>query len=126
MFLVNSQKQLDSGRRMGELQLFKARFFRALAHPIRIAILEELTHGSRRVSQLQDRLGVGQSLLSQHLALLRTNGIVTADKEGLSVRYALRDPLVGDLLKVARQIFSNQLSSHHGLLRELAREARRP
>ena len=110
---------------MGELQIFKARFFRALAHPVRIGILEELTHGPRRVSHLQDRLGVGQSLISQHLALLRTHGIVTADKEGLAVRYALRDPLVGELLKVARQIFSNQLSSHHGLLRELARESRR-
>ena len=110
---------------MGELQLFKARFFRALAHPLRIGILEELTHGPRRVAQLQARLGVGQSLLSQHLAVLRTNGIVTADKEGVSVRYALRDPLVGELLKIARQIFSHQLSSHHGLLRELARETRR-
>jgi ArsR family transcriptional regulator len=50
---------------------------------------------------------------------------VTAQKEGLSVRYTLRDPLVGDLLDVARRIFNNHLVSRRGLLRELQREARR-
>jgi len=110
---------------MGELQIFKARFFRALGHPVRIRILEELTHGTRGVQELRDRLGVAQPLVSQQLAVLRAHGIVTATKQGLWVRYALRDPLVGELLRVARRIFSNQLSSSHGLLRELAREARR-
>lgn len=108
---------------MGELQVFKARFFRALGHPVRIRILEELTLGARGVQELRDRLAVGQPLVSQQLAVLRTHGIVTANKHGLSVSYALRDPLVAELLRVARRIFSNQLTSAHGLLRELAREA---
>lgn len=109
----------------GELQIFKARFFRALAHPARIRILELLRRRSRTVQQLQHALGLDQPIVSQQLAVLRTHGIVTTRKEGLSVRYALRDPLVGDLLDVARRIFDNQLGATRGLLRELRRESRR-
>jgi hypothetical protein len=85
----------------GELQMFKAQFFRALAHPTRIRMLEILVRGGRH------------------------QGIVSTQKEGLSVRYALRDPLVGALLDVARRIFDNRLGDSSGLLRELRREGRR-
>ena len=109
----------------GALQTFKAQFFRALAHPTRIKILEILVRGSRTVQELQDALHLAQPLVSQQLAVLRNHNILTTQKEGLSVRYALRDPLVGDLLDVARRIFNNQLIGSQGLLRELQREARR-
>jgi len=109
----------------GALQTFKAQFFRALAHPARIKILEILVRGSRTVQELQDALHLAQPLVSQQLAVLRNHNILTTQKEGLSVRYALRDPLVGDLLDVARRIFNNQLIGSQGLLRELQRETRR-
>jgi len=109
----------------GELRSFKARFFKALAHPTRIRILEILTHGSRTVHELQEALTLEQATVSQQLAVLRNQGIVNAEKEGLSVRYSLRDPLVGELLEVARRIFNNHLVSTRELLRELQRESRR-
>jgi ArsR family transcriptional regulator len=109
----------------GELQGFKARFFRALAHPTRIRILEILMRGGRTVYELQEALSLDQPLVSQQLAVLRNHGIVNAEKEGLSVRYTLRDPLIGELLDVARQIFNNHFVSTRGLLRELQRESRR-
>lgn len=108
-----------------ELQTFKASFFRALGNPARIRILELLVRGGRTVQELQQALELEQPLVSQQLAVLRNHGIVTAEKTGLSVRYALRDPLVGDLLDVARRIFNNHLVGTQGLLRELQREARR-
>ena len=110
---------------VGELQAFKAQFFRALAHPVRIRILEILVRGGRTVQELQDALALDQPIVSQQLAVLRNQNIVAAQKEGSSVRYTLRDPLVGDLLDVARQIFNHHLVSTRGLLRELQREARR-
>jgi ArsR family transcriptional regulator len=70
-------------------------------------------------------LALDQPIVSQQLAVLRNQGIVAAHKQGLSVRYALRDPLVGTLLDVARQIFDNRLGTSRGLLRELRRERRR-
>src|SRR5262245_9872945 len=108
--------------RAGDLQIFKAAFFKALAHPTRIRILEVLVGGERSVQELQDRLELGQSVVSQQLAVLRAGGILNSRKEGASVRYAVRDPLVADLLAVARRIFSNQLVSSQGLLRELRDE----
>jgi DNA-binding transcriptional ArsR family regulator len=109
----------------GELQTFKARFFRALAHPARIRMLEILVRGGRTVQELQEDLVLDQPIVSQQLAVLRNQGIVSAQKEGLSVRYTLRDPLVGDLLDLARRIFENHLGNTRGLLRELRRERRR-
>ena len=110
---------------VGELQTFKAQFFRALAHPTRIRILEILVRGERTVQELQTALTLDQPLVSQQLAVLRNQGIVSARKEGLSVRYTLRDPLVGELLDLARRVFNNQLGNTQGLLRELRREGRR-
>ena len=108
-----------------ELQTFKAQFFRALAHPTRIRILEILVRGGRTVQELQEALTLDQPVVSQQLAVLRNQGIVSAQKEGSSVRYTLRDPLVGGLLDLARRIFNNHFDNTQGLLRELRREGRR-
>ena len=112
--------------RSTDLQSFKAEFFKALAHPIRIRILEILRAHDRSVQELQARLDLDQSTVSQQLAVLRAKNIVTARKEGTTVRYAVRDALVGDLLDVARRIFNNQLSGTQTMLRQLRQEARRP
>jgi DNA-binding transcriptional ArsR family regulator len=109
----------------GELQSFKAQFFRALAHPTRIRILEILVAGRRTVQELQEELALDQPIVSQQLAVLRHQGIVSTQKDGLSVQYTLRDPLVGALLDVARRIFDNRLGNSTVLLRELRRESRR-
>jgi DNA-binding transcriptional ArsR family regulator len=109
----------------GELQAFKARFFKALAHPIRVRLVELMVERDRAVQELQALLGLDQSSVSQHLAVLRAHHVVTTRKQGVTVRYALRDPLVGDLLSIARRIFGNQLVGTQDMLRELKREHRR-
>lgn len=109
-----------------ELQAFKAAFFRALAHPVRIRILELLIRGEKSVQELQEILGVDQPVVSQQLAVLRSTNIVTGRKEGVSVRYTVRDPLIADLLKIARRIFNNHLVGTQDLLRQLQREHQRP
>lgn len=108
-----------------QLQTFKAQFFRALAHPVRIKILETLVRGSRTVHELQKDLGLEQPIVSQQLVVLKNQSIVVAQKDGLFVRYTLRDPLIGELLDVARRIFNNHLLNTRGMLRELQRESRR-
>lgn len=81
--------------------------------------------GGKSVHELQAALAVEQPVVSQHLAVLRNQGIIAAEKQGVSVRYTVRDPLVGDLLDVARRIFNNRLSGTQDLLRALRRESRR-
>ena len=107
------------------LQTFKAEFFRALAHPVRVRILEALVHGEHTVGQLQRELDLEQSLVSQQLRILRAKNVVSPRKHGTSVYYALRDPLLGELLDVARRIFNNHLVGTRDLLRELQREKKR-
>ena len=110
--------------RIGDLQTFKAAFFKALAHPVRVRILEELVGGERSVQEIQAALRLGQPVVSQQLGVLRANHVVVGRKAGVSVRYTLRDPLVADLLDVARRIFNNQLSGSQTLLRQLQQEHR--
>ena len=109
---------------VSELQIFKAGFFKALAHPLRIRILELLIGSEHSVQELQTKLGADQPFISQQLGILRGKQVVTSRKEGTVVRYTVRDPLLGDLLAVARQIINNQLTGTHSMLRALRREAK--
>ena len=110
---------------LSDLQVFKAEFFRALAHPVRIRILEELEGGPRTVHALQDALDIDQPSVSQQLAILRGKNLVVATKAGTSVRYAVRDPLIHELLLTARAIFNNHLVDTQAMLSALRREAGR-
>lgn len=82
----------------------KAELFKALAHPARVRALEVLADGERSVSELQPLVGIESSHLSQQLGVLRRAGLVTTRKEGSSVFYAVRDPLVVELLLVAKRL----------------------
>jgi DNA-binding transcriptional ArsR family regulator len=92
-----------------ELQQFKADFFKALAHPLRIRILEVLIEGDKNVNELQTLLGIEGSAVSQQLMVLRAKNIVHGTKDGNRVNYSLRDPMLKELLSIARQIFNNHL-----------------
>jgi len=80
--------------------------------------------GDRSVQELQEALGLEQPVVSQQLAVLRSGNIVSGRKEGVSVRYGVRDPLIGTLLDTARQILNNHLIGTRDLLRQLKREDR--
>jgi len=108
------------------LQTLKAEFFGALAHPVRIRLLEALVDaGETSVQDLQRRLGIDQPIVSQQLAKLRASGIVTSRKQGSSTLYEVADPMIGDLLRVAKQILNRHLVGVKSLLRELVVDQRR-
>ncbi|SET68571.1 metalloregulator ArsR/SmtB family transcription factor [Paenibacillus sp. NFR01] len=102
-----------------EIQQFKADFFKALAHPLRIRILELLSEGDKNVNELQTILGSEGSAVSQQLAVLRSKNVVVGTKDGTSVIYSLRDPLIKDLLTVAKKIFDNHLINAISLLENI-------
>ena len=104
------------------IQQFKADFFKALAHPLRIRILEILCEGDRSVNEIQSLLQSEGSTVSQQLAVLRNKNVVYGVKEGTTVVYSLRDPLIKDLLQVAKRIFDNHLIDQIQLLEEIRNE----
>lgn len=100
---------------------FKAEFFKALAHPVRLAILEQLRAGEMSVTALQAALGADQPIVSQQLARLRRSNIVDTRKEGTTTYYAVRDPMLFKMMDVARDIFDNHLISSQRMLSQLRR-----
>ena len=105
-----------------DIQQFKTEFFKALAHPMRIRILELLSEGEKNVNELQAILGSEGSAVSQQLAVLRAKNVVASVKDGTSVIYSLRDPLIKDLLSVTKQIFDNHLVNTISLLEGIRSE----
>ena len=92
------------------LRANKASPFQALAHPTRIAILELLREGELPAGTIQDRLGVEQANLSQHLAVLRSRQIVPNRKEGNQVFYSLKSPALLGVLDIMRRYFRAHLT----------------
>ena len=88
---------------------FKAEFFKALANPIRIRILDELRSQELTVSEIKERLEVELPNISQQLAVLKGKKLVIARKQGNNIYYSCIDPAVFKLLDVAKQIFNNHL-----------------
>ena len=72
----------------------RARVIKALAHPSRLLIVDELTKGERCVCELTELVGADISTVSKHLAVMRRAGLVESDKRGLQVFYRLRCPCI--------------------------------
>ena len=105
------------------LRQFKAEFFKALGHPLRIRVLELLRSGPLSVTQIQEATGAPSSSVSQQLAVLRSRNIVTTERRGTMVIYEVADAELFELLDVARRIFNARLSDTIYLLRLVEDEA---
>jgi ArsR family transcriptional regulator len=105
------------------LRNYKASTFQALSHPTRIAILEALREGELSTRALQEKLGVEQANLSQHLAILRSRQIVNNRKDGNQVFYSIRNPVLIEVLDTMRRYFETNLTEAIQMLEEVAREA---
>jgi ArsR family transcriptional regulator len=101
------------------LRRFKAEIFQALAHPTRIHIAECLEGGELSVSDLIAQIGIEPANLSQHLAVLRSKGLVVNRKVGAQVFYALRDPLLSEVLQSMRRYFQAHIEDALQMLRDL-------
>ncbi len=91
----------------------KANLFKALAHPVRIRLLEilaETPEQPRQVSELLAATGLEASHLSQHLAVLRKHHVVAAERRKSAVFYQLAHPKVAELLTIARIFLIDTLS----------------
>jgi ArsR family transcriptional regulator len=67
---------------------------KALAHPTRLFIVDELSRGERCVCDLTEKIGADVSTVSKHLSVLKDAGIVLDDKRGVQVFYRLRVPCI--------------------------------
>ncbi len=87
----------------------KVEILRIVAHPVRVAILDELSKGVKCVSDLEDFLEISQPNISQHLGLLRRAGIIDYFIDGRLRCYFLKNPFVLDLLEILRKEYDREL-----------------
>jgi DNA-binding transcriptional ArsR family regulator len=110
---------------MDEITLLQADVLKVLASPRRLEILHRLADGPREVGRLADEIGASQPNVSQHLAVLRTAGLVDAERDGREVRYRLTDADVMVACGIMRAVLQRRLarlgrlSTTHELLTEL-------
>ena len=101
------------------LRTYKANIFHALSHPTRIAILEVLRDRELSARTIQEKLGLEQANLSQHLAILRSHQIVVNRKDGNQVFYSIRNPVLVQVLDIMRQYIQGSLADAVQMLGEV-------
>jgi ArsR family transcriptional regulator len=94
---------------MDEITALQAEVLKTLASPRRLEILHRLFEGPREVGRLAAELGVSQPNVSQHLSVLRTAGLVDAERDGREVRYRLADPDVMVACQIMRSVLERRL-----------------
>jgi len=99
--------------------LFEARagIIKAIAHPTRLFIVDELSRHEKCVCELTELIGADPSTVSKHLSILKNAGIVTDDKRGLQVYYKLRVPCILDFFKCVEAVIESTAKEKIALLR---------
>ena len=82
----------------------RARILKALAHPSRLFMVDQLSHGERCVCELTEMVGSDMSTVSKHLSVLKSAGVVADEKRGMQVYYRLKMPCVLRFLDCASEV----------------------
>jgi len=82
-----------------------SRLLRALANPHRLMVLCALSDGEQSVSALNERVPLSQSALSQHLAVLREDGLVQTRREAQTIYYAVADGPAQEIIRLMYDIY---------------------
>jgi ArsR family transcriptional regulator len=93
-----------------EVYRIQADVLKTLSNPKRLEIVHLLAGGPREVGKLAEELGISQPNVSQHLAIMRSAGVVEAEREGREVRYRLADPEIIVACETMRGVLMRRLS----------------
>ena len=102
-----------------ELFRLKAELCKTFADPRRLMIITELREGERSVSDLVAKLGSPQAVVSRHLAVLRSRGIVVTRREGTSVYYRLANGRIIEACDIVHSILMDNLARNRDLAERL-------
>lgn len=94
----------------------RAKVLKALAHPSRLFIVEELAKTERCVCDLTELIGADVSTISKHLSVLKQAGLVIDDKRGNQVFYQLRVPCILSFFGCVESVLEAQAKEHSALL----------
>ena len=118
-----TRRRRSAGARMDELQanaLRVAQLLKTMANPARLVILCQLADGERSVGDLARAVGLSQSAISQHLAVLRKGAAVTSRRDGQTVFYSLASDEVVALMGMLHGLFCSTAPARSALLKARA------
>lgn len=95
-----------------------ANIFKALSHPTRVKIIKLLKGGSLCVCEILPKIELEQSNTSQHLAILRNQGILDTRKDGTMVFYEVKSPEVLEMINLAEHMIIRQVEEARSLVEE--------
>lgn len=101
-----------------ELKLYEARanIIKALAHPTRLFMIDELNRSPKTVGELTSMVGVDTSTISKHLSILKNTGIVEDEKIGTTVVYSLKTPCILNFIGCIEDVIESNAKSHLEIL----------
>lgn len=94
----------------------RSKIIKALAHPSRLFIVDELSRGRRCVNEIAKLVAADISTVSKHLSVLKGAGVVRDDKEGARVYYSLRVPCVLNFFSCIESVMEENAKEQAGLL----------
>jgi len=96
-----------------------ADFFKVLSHPVRVKILHSLKMGERCVCEIIEELDIEQSNLSQHLGVMKKQGLIDSRKDGQQVIYRIVYPSVLEVIGAAEKTLSEKIGDSQSILKFL-------
>jgi len=96
----------------------KSRVLKALGHPTRLLIAEELGQGERCVCEFVDMAGVDYSTISRHLTVMKQAGLVEDEKRGKQVFYKLRVPCVLNFMECVEEVIRSGVEEQISMLKQ--------
>jgi ArsR family transcriptional regulator len=97
----------------------QAEIVKAVAHPLRVAVIDFLKEGEKCVCEVAEHLGSERSNVSRHLAVMVRAGVLSCRKDGLKVFYALKTPCVAEFLSCVTRVLRHQAKENEKLLASL-------
>ena len=95
----------------------RAKIIKAMAHPSRLFIIEELSKHECCVGELTEMIGADASTVSKHLSVLKNAGLVTDEKRANSIFYSLRCPCIMDFMGCLEDVLSVNAKEHVNILK---------
>lgn len=95
----------------------RAKIIKAMAHPSRLFIIEELHKEERCVGELTEMIGADASTVSKHLSVLKNAGLVTDEKRANCVYYTLRCPCIMDFISCLEEVLSVNAEEHKKIMK---------
>jgi len=95
----------------------RAKIIKAMAHPSRLFIIEELNKKERCVSELTDMIGADASTVSKHLSVLKNAGLVADEKRGNLIFYSLRCPCIMEFMGCLEDVLSSNAKQQMEILK---------